>query len=74
MDAQGDAGFDVLSELRDGRSVGSKAWASLTVGGKQGLYEVNLTNAPPRGRRPARRCHRHRGAAGPLSWPVELTR
>ncbi|TXR55798.1 DUF4394 domain-containing protein [Quadrisphaera setariae] len=44
VDAQGDAGFDVLSELRDGRSVGSKAWASLTVGGKQGLYEVNLTN------------------------------
>lgn len=44
VDAQGDAGFDVLSELRDGKSVGSKAWASLTVGGKQGLYEINLVN------------------------------
>lgn len=44
VDAQGDAGFDVLSELRDGRAVGAKAWASLTVGGKAGLYEINLVN------------------------------
>ncbi|MGQ7295564.1 DUF4394 domain-containing protein [Quadrisphaera sp. KR29] len=44
VDAQGDAGFDVLSELRDGKAVGAKAWASLTVGGKAGLYEVNLVN------------------------------
>ncbi|TNM62402.1 DUF4394 domain-containing protein [Streptomyces sp. NP160] len=44
VDAQGDAGFDVLSELRDGKAVGAKAWASLTVGGKQGLYEINLVN------------------------------
>lgn len=44
VDAQGDAGFDVLTELRDGKAVGAKAWASLTVGDKQGLYEINLVN------------------------------
>lgn len=44
VDAQGDAGFDVLSELRGGKAVGAKAWASLTVGGTQGLYEINLVN------------------------------
>ena len=44
VDAEGDAGFDILSELRDGKAVGAKAWASLTVGGKQGLYEINLVN------------------------------
>ncbi|PWJ56468.1 protein of unknown function [Quadrisphaera granulorum] len=44
VDAQGEAGFDILSELRDGKAVGAKAWASLTVGGKPGLYEINLVN------------------------------
>ncbi len=44
VDATGDAGFDVLTELRDGKAVGAKAWAALTVGGKAGLYEVNLVS------------------------------
>lgn len=44
VDAQGDAGFDILTELRDGKAVGAKAWASLTVGGAQGLYEINLVS------------------------------
>ena len=35
-------GFDIHSKLRKGSTVDVQAFASLTVGGKSGLYAVNL--------------------------------
>ncbi|TFV73355.1 DUF4394 domain-containing protein [Blastococcus sp. CT_GayMR19] len=42
-DAGPDAGFDIYSTVRDGRSVAAQGWATLTVGGKSRIYSVNLT-------------------------------
>lgn len=42
VDAGPDAGFDVYSTVRDGRSVAVQGWATLTVGGKSRIYSINL--------------------------------
>lgn len=42
VDAGPDAGFDVYSTVRDGRSVAVQGWATLTVGGKSRIYSVDL--------------------------------
>ena len=42
VDAGPDAGFDIYSTVRDGRSVAVQGWATLTVGGKSRVYSVNL--------------------------------
>jgi hypothetical protein len=42
VDAGPDAGFDIYSTVRDGRSVAVQGWATLTVGGKSRIYSVNL--------------------------------
>ena len=41
-DAGPDAGFDVYSTVRGGRSVAVQGWATLTVGGKSRIYSINL--------------------------------
>lgn len=41
-DAGSDAGFDIYSTVRDGRSVAVQGWATLTVNGSSRLYFVNL--------------------------------
>ncbi|MDP9393065.1 MAG: DUF4394 domain-containing protein [Actinomycetota bacterium] len=43
-DATGDAGFDIYSVVRDGTAVRVKAFATLNVGGRRGLYRINLLN------------------------------
>ncbi|SNS68297.1 protein of unknown function [Geodermatophilus pulveris] len=42
VDAGPDAGFDIYSTVRDGRSVAVQGFATLTVGGESRLYSVNL--------------------------------
>ncbi|MGW3811889.1 DUF4394 domain-containing protein [Micromonospora sp. NPDC005113] len=42
VDADGDAGFDIASKLRDGISVGNAALATLKVDGRYRLYRVDL--------------------------------
>ena len=42
-DAGPDAGFDIYSTVRDGRSVAAQGWATLTVGGSSRIFSVNLT-------------------------------
>jgi hypothetical protein len=42
VDAGPDAGFDIYSTVRDGRSVAVQGWATLTVGGKSRIYSVNV--------------------------------
>lgn len=42
VDATGPAGFDISSTLVKGKSVDVAGYASLSVGGKRGLYEVSL--------------------------------
>lgn len=40
-DAGPDAGFDIYSTVRDGRSVAVQGWATLTVGGSSRVFFVN---------------------------------
>lgn len=42
VDAGSSAGFDVYSDVRAGSTVGNRGFASLSVGGKYGLYRVSL--------------------------------
>lgn len=42
VDATGDAGLDVFSATRDGRTVGNTGYAVLTVDGRTGFYRVDL--------------------------------
>lgn len=42
VDAGADAGFDIRTTLKKGTSVGSTAYAVLSVGGQQRLYTVDL--------------------------------
>lgn len=42
-DAGADAGFDIYSTVRDGRSVAAQGWATLTIGGSSRIFSVNLT-------------------------------
>ncbi|WNV76268.1 DUF4394 domain-containing protein [Geodermatophilus sp. DSM 44513] len=42
VDAGPDAGFDIYSTVRDGRSVAVQGFATLTVGGQSRLYSINL--------------------------------
>lgn len=51
VDAAGDAGFDIYSDLRKGKTVSAQGFAVLSVGGRPGLYRVNLLTgeASPRG-------------------------
>ena len=42
VDTTNAVGFDIHSKLRKGSTVDVQAFASLTVGGKSGLYAVNL--------------------------------
>ena len=42
VDATGDAGMDILSETRDGRTVGNTGYAVLSINGRAGFYRVNL--------------------------------
>jgi hypothetical protein len=39
-----DAGFDIYSDLRGGRTVDVAGYAALTVGGTSALYSVDLLN------------------------------
>ena len=42
VDAGPDAGFDIYSTVRDGRTVAVQGWATLTVGGQSRVFSVNL--------------------------------
>lgn len=42
VDAGPDAGFDIYSTVRDGRSVAVQGWATLTVGGESRIYSIDL--------------------------------
>ncbi|SDQ05863.1 DUF4394 domain-containing protein [Quadrisphaera sp. DSM 44207] len=42
VDAGPDAGFDIYSTVRDGRTTAVEGWATLTVGGSSRLYAVDL--------------------------------
>lgn len=42
VDTGSAVGFDIYSDVRDGTAGGNVAFASLSVAGKTGLYEVNL--------------------------------
>ena len=42
VDAASDAGFDIYSSIRSGRATDAVGFASLSVGGRSGLYEVSL--------------------------------
>jgi hypothetical protein len=42
VDASGDAGFDIYSDLKKGKTVSVQGFAALRVGGRTGLYSVNL--------------------------------
>ena len=42
MDTGTAAGFDIYSTIRGGTTVRVQGFASLTVNGKSGFYEVNL--------------------------------
>lgn len=42
VDAVGDAGFDIYSKLRSGKTVSNSGFATLNVGGSYALYTVDL--------------------------------
>ena len=42
VDADTHAGFDIYTSVRDGRTVSARGFAALTVGGRSGIYAVNL--------------------------------
>lgn len=44
VDAGSDAGFDIYSVIREGRTVELRAYASLVVNGSRGLYDITLFN------------------------------
>jgi hypothetical protein len=42
VDAAADAGFDIYSKLRSGKTVAVTGFAALSVGGSSSLYRINL--------------------------------